>query len=165
MTIFTVHLPQAEGATAGVDRQDLVRAVFVPDGFSKRAFLFGPFWLLANGLWVAFLVWLVAIVVLSVVGADYLTTAAAYAILIAFEVFLGLEGNNLRRGKLAQRGYRLVDIVVGASTAEAERSFFVNWAAKTQDASPPSPAMRHPVTPPDTHGEVLGHFPLPEGRG
>jgi hypothetical protein len=165
MTIFTVHLPKAVYSETGADRPDLLaRAVFVPEKFSWGAFIFGPFWLLSHGLWLAFLVWLVAIIVLSVVAADFLTTGIAYTILLAIEFFLGLEGNILRRGKLARRGYRLVDVVIGASREEAERAFFAGWAGKEPNAPAPPP-LRSQVSPPDTHSEVLGHFPLPEGRG
>lgn len=164
MTIFTVHLPKAEHSETGADRSDLARAVLVPEGFSRSAFFFGPLWLLRHGLWLAVLVWLAAIIVLSVVAVDFLTTGAAYAIVFAIEFFLGIEGNNLRRGKLARHGYRLVDVVVEKSWEEAERAFFARWAEKEPDAPAPLPPSRSQVSPPDTHSEVLGHFPLPEGR-
>ena len=166
MSVFTVHLPKAEYSETGADRPDLLaRAAFVPERFSRGAFIFGPLWLLSHGLWLAFLVWLVAIIVLSVVAADFLTTGVAYAILFAIEFFLGLEGNDLRRGKLARRGYRFVDVVVGASGEEAERAFFARWTKKEPDAPAPPPPSRGQIPPPDTHSQVLGHFPLPEGRG
>ncbi len=165
MSVFTVHLPKAEYSDTGAGRSDLLaRAAFVPERFSWGAFIFGPLWLLIHGLWLACLVWLVAIVVLSVVAVDFLTTGVAYSILFAIEFFLGLEGNNLRRGKLTRRGYRFVDVAAGVPREEAERAFFARWAEKEPNA-PASPPSRGQVPPPDTHSEVLGHFPLPEGRG
>jgi hypothetical protein len=168
MTIFTVHLPKADYAELSSGRPDPARAVFVQEGFSRGAFVFGPLWLLSCGLWLAFLVWLVVIIALAVVAADFLTTAAAYLIFIAIELFLGLEGNNLRRGKLARRGYRLVEVVAGASREEAERQFFTHWAAQVQGPPGFSPSRGQTPShapPPDPHSDILGHFPLPEGRG
>jgi hypothetical protein len=164
MTIFTVHLPKAGYAEMGAGPQDPAGAVFVPEGFSRSALVFGPLWLLSCGLWFVFLAWLVAFVALAVAAAHVLTATSALLIFLAIEIFVGIEGNNLRRGKLAWRGYRLVDVVAGASQEDAERAFFARWAAQGLGTAAPPPS-RSSAPPPDVHGDVLGHFPLPEGRG
>src|SRR5277367_3695469 len=69
MSLFTVHLPKADYAELSSGRPDPARAVFVAEGFSRGAFIFGPLWLLSCGLWLAFLVWLVVIIALTVVAA------------------------------------------------------------------------------------------------
>jgi hypothetical protein len=164
MSLFTVHLPKAGYADMTAGPQDPAGAVFVPEGFSRNAFVFGPLWLLSCGLWLAFLVWLVVIIMLAVAAAHVLTIGAVYLIFLAIEIFVGVEGNNLRRGKLARRGYRLVDVVSGTSQEDAERAFFTRWAEQGlgMPAAPPSRSLAPPA---DVHSDILGHFPLPEGRG
>jgi hypothetical protein len=166
MAIFTVHLPRGEFPGTAPGMTELARAVFVPEGFSWRAFIFGPLWLLSRGLWLAFIVWLAAIVALSILAALYLTPTAAGVIFVAIELYLGLEGNALRRAKLKWRGYRCVDVVAGGQRDAAERTFFARFF--TAKASPPPPVQAPPRQPPgppaDPHGDVLGHFPVPGGR-
>ena len=76
-------------------------------------------------------------------------------------VWVGLEGNNLRRRKLAWRGFRQVATVLAASRIEAEHVFFDGWASELAPAAvpprTPAPPLR-PATP-----EVLGLFPEPDG--
>lgn len=169
MKTFTVHLPRNDyAASAEPEGTFLARAVFVREGFSWGAFLFGPLWLMFRGLWIAFIVWLVIVVALSAVSALYLTSQAQLLVSLAVSLFLGLEGNSLRRTELARRGYRFVDVITAASRDAAEQAFFTRWL-KERPASPPSPpplSPRGPIAPPrDPHSAVLGHFPLPEGGG
>ncbi len=166
MTVFTVHLPRlAHGGTAP-QQPDLVRAVFVPEKFSWGALIFGPLWLLSHGLWLAFFAWLVAMIALSIVSAIWLSGAAAFWIFVLVALFLGFEGNNLRRRRLAWHGYRLVDVVAGWPQDTAERTFFTRFLRESAAVPPPPPAP-HNIAPPtaDPHSDVLGHFPMPEGRG
>jgi Protein of unknown function (DUF2628) len=164
MTVFTVHLPRPLYSESGSEHSDLVRAVFVPEKFSWGAFIFGPLWLISRGLWIAFFLWLVAIVALSFAAAGWLSQGAAFWIFVLIELFLGFEGNNLRRRALAWRGYRLVDIVAGKPQDMAERTFFARWPQRNVTAPAPS-VPRNIVPPVDPHSDVLGHFPMPEGRG
>jgi len=162
MGIFTVHLPRQDYSRPAPDEAALAGAVFVPEGFSWRAFIFGPLWLIGRGLWLAFVVWLVVVIALSIVSALFLTSEAAFLIFFAIELFLGLEGNRLRRAELARRGYRLVEVIVADPQEAAERTFFRRWL-EPKPSPPPLPTRVAP--PSDPHSDVLGHFPLPEGRG
>jgi Protein of unknown function (DUF2628) len=170
MTIFTVHLPNSapdphydQTVATHADNSTLARAVFIPEGFSRGAFIFGPFWLLSRRLWLAFLVWVVLIIALAVL-ASFLTAGAAFWIFVAIEFLFGLEGNNLRRRKLERRGYRCVEIVAGAPQDGAERAFFSRWMGPEVAAVAP-PLLNRVQPPSDPHSEILGHFPLPGGRG
>jgi Protein of unknown function (DUF2628) len=170
MTIFTVHLPNSvaaarydQAAASGADDPALARAVFVPEGFSRGAFIFGPLWLLSRGLWLAFFVWVVLVLSLSILVAGFLTSFAAFWIFVAIEFLLGLEGNNLRRRKLERRGYRCVEVVTGTPQDAAERAFFSRWTAA--EVALPAPSLNRVLPASDSHSEVLGHFPLPGGRG
>jgi hypothetical protein len=170
MTTFTVHLPNA----AMVARYDqasapnsaglaLVHAIFVPERFSWAAFIFGPLWLLSCGLWLAFLAWIVLVAALLVLGGGFLSFSAAFWIFVAIEFFLGLEGNGMRRRKLERSGFHGVEVISGLSREEAEKTFFSRLAEREDGADAPPPARTLPGS--DPHGDVLGHFPLPGGRG
>lgn len=164
MPVYTVHLPtrglrDASGvANEPLPAAALVNAQFVPERFSRAAFFLGPIWLAWQGLWLEFLLWLVVFSLLAiqhVVGAG-----TSFLIGVVLEILLGLEANNLRRGRLARNGYRLVDVAAGATRDDAEHSFFRRYLESNapqvdKETPPPSP-------PPNTNTDVLGVFPLPE---
>ena len=177
MPVYTVHLPSrglrsetSDFALPGspVRRSEaaseaaLVDAVFVPEGFSRAAFFLGPFWLAWHRLWLELLLWLVVFTMLASASGIFITPFASFVIGVLLEVLLGLEANNLRRGRLARSAYRLVDVAAGATRDDAERNFF----RRHFETSPVLPELAKqsvpPPLPPAPHGEVLGLFPLPE---
>jgi hypothetical protein len=179
MPVYTVHLPirgetsrfalrgSAEPAPRSADsapsQAALVDAAFVPEGFSRAAFFLGPFWLAWHRLWLELLIWLVVFGLLASGELRVVGAGTSFMIAILLEVLLGLEGNNLRRGGLARRGYRLVDVAAGATRDDAERSFF----RRSIESGAPLPAQAAPNAlpppfPPHPQPEVLGVFPLPE---
>ena len=125
MLSYTIHEPP----TAAADKLDRAeQLLFVREGFSWSAALFGPFWLLGHQLWWALLGYLVVIVggyaVLAAVGlADQLF--GTFALLV--NALIGFEGDNLRRWQLARRGWQTVGVVTGRTALECERRFFENW--------------------------------------
>lgn len=178
MAVYTIYLPSfphetshrvlpRSAASASVDaaatQATLADAAFVPECFSRAAFFLGPLWLAWHRLWLALVVWLVAFSLLTDLGARYVGWGAAVGIGVLLQALLGLEGNNLRRGELVRRGYRLVDVAVGTKLDDAERSFYQR-RFETQPASPPAPGGTTPSPPfkPISHPEVIGLFPLPE---
>lgn len=122
---FTVHEPPHPPADR-VDRAD--RLVFVKDGFSFAALLFGPLWLLFNRMWLALLVYLLVATALGT-ALELLKVAPLWASLtgIALNLFVALEADSIRRWTLGRRGWQLIGTVVGRSTAECERRFFEAW--------------------------------------
>jgi hypothetical protein len=179
MPVYTVHLPsrglrsetwgfalpgEPAPRPATASEAALVEAVFVPEGFSRAAFFLGPFWLAWHRLWLELLVWLVVFGVLATL--PFIGPGTSFMIGVVLEVLLGLEANNLRRGKLARSAYRLVDVAAGATRDDAERSFY-RRTLETGDV-PPEPAKESarppplPPPPPNPQAEVLGLFPLPE---
>ena len=127
MAVYTVHEPPPRGASA----PDPERFVFVRDGFSFSALLFGPLWMLRHRMWLVLLGY-----VLLVGGLDWaLRQAQASALLTAsvnalFALLIGIEAATLRRFTLARRGFANIGIVVGDDLELAERRFFDAWIAK-----------------------------------
>ena len=81
--------------------------VLVPEGWSWRAFLFGPLWLVANQAWVPAL--LHAALLLLVTA---LVPAPARAVLLGtLAVLAGLLGRDLVRWSLDRRGYLLAHVI------------------------------------------------------
>lgn len=103
------------------------RLAFVKEGFSWAAALFAPVWLLVKRLWLAFVVYVVAVSAvafgLAALDAEHWTGFA----LIALHALLGFEADTLRRRKLERRGWRLVGTVTGPTLVDCERRFFDDW--------------------------------------
>ena len=129
--IFTVHAPsgarypvssaragEPAGLAAGLESTALESA---PSGFSWAAFLFGPLWLAAKGLWLRAAAVAAALFALGgAVGAGSLHPLAQTAAVLALAVYVGLEGREWARGRLMRRGRAIVDVAVAADALEAE---------------------------------------------
>ncbi len=108
MRVWTVHVPPPSAADADDGRRPARRGpVLVREGFSWGAFLFGPFWLLLRGLWLAALLWLVVAAAVAL-----LAPAATAAVLPALQFLLGCHARDLQRRALARRGYAQAHVVV-----------------------------------------------------
>ena len=150
MTIYSVHLPADGAASASVAE----KAHFERQGFSWRAFVFGPLWLLARGLWLAILAWcLLALLVGLAVGYDYLPAGAAGGLMLLAAIYIGFEGRSLADAAMERSGWRLVDVALGDRLVDAERGFFLRWPGETAPPPPPRPIG----PPPPAH--VIGLFP------
>jgi uncharacterized protein DUF2628 len=125
MLTFTVHEPP----NAPPDRVDRAESlVFIKDGFSWGAALFGPLWLLFNRLWWPLLAYLAAyggIEALRVMA--ILDRRWTGLCLLALNLLLAFEGDTLRRWALARRGWRLLGSANGRNRSECERRFFEAW--------------------------------------
>ena len=160
MSVYTVQAP-----TGMLGEPEPERAVFLREGFSWPAFVFGLLWLLWHRLWAIAALWLVAYGVLTWLAVWHFGLGTTLEIALALRILLGLEGNGLLRRKLAGRHYRLIDVVTAEAPEVAEHLFFIRRAPSPNDQpptlkSPPPPDLR-----PHTDTEVLGVFPLPEDRG
>ena len=161
MAVYTVFEPPARTGNAA-ERAE--RFVFVRDGFSWSAFLFGPLWLIARRLWLV-LVLYVALVALVYVGLRFAHVGAVGQALVGvlIALLLGVEAATLRRFTLARRGWRELGIVIGDDLESAERRFFDAWVAgqseRTLQSSSPATVLR----PPAARHDVIGLFPEPGG--
>ncbi len=131
------------------------RALFVRDGFSWRAFLFGPLWLLACGHLLMAIAWLAFCAGLGAATMTVLGEAAVGPVLFVASLWFGFEAEGLRRWALARRGWHMNDVVEGRRLAEAERRYFTDRLAEPlPPRATPAPAPFAPRTTP-----VLGLFP------
>jgi hypothetical protein len=162
MSSYTVHEPSLRAGAAAPEPE---RYVFVRDGFSFWAFLFGPLWMLRHRMWLVLLLYAVISVVLSLV----LAIAGAPGFIIGLVEFLiallvGLEAGTLRRFTLHRRGWKNVGVVTGEDREDAERRFFDAWLQSgARPAAPavsvPSPRAQPPHQPQTS--DVIGLFPEP----
>ena len=148
MAVYTVHVPASARG----------EAVFVPDVFSRAAFVLGPFWFAWRRVWRGLVLWLIALGALAAVAraASLPPDAVRFAVL-ALAALTGLEANNLRRAALERRGWACVDVASGATLEDAERSYFLRAAAPaTRAGAGPAPRAA-PAAP--VYDDVGGLFP------
>lgn len=117
MALYAIHL--RDNAP-----QSIAGAEFVCQAFSWKAFFFGPFWLLSNGLWAGLALWTAAYLLLAEAAITFISSWASASIALVLQVLLGLEASRLREAKLAAKGYRLVEIVAARASDEAEIAFY-----------------------------------------
>lgn len=150
------------------------RVVFLREKFSVWAFLLTPFWLLRYRLWLAFLVWLVVFIAISLIG-GWLGFGPLAGIAASFfpSLFFGMEAANLRGRKLIRKGYRDAGVVIAEDIETAERRFFERWqhAEPVRSDAPYAPAAAPPAFPETklavaaaSEQNVIGLFPTPGQR-
>lgn len=157
MARYTVHTP----ARPDLGDEVLERTVFVRDGWSWGAFLFGPFWLAWNRHWIT------GLIALLVMGGLFAGLAAlpvsegtkAGALLLLMLLW-GLEGPSLRRVALARAGFSEVGLVAGGNLDALEQRFFAEQASNAQippAEAPSTTTMPGSVT--SWGAPVIGLFP------
>src|SRR3954470_21252977 len=105
MSVYTVHAP----SPAGADLRATDKFVFIRDGFHFWAMIFGPFWLLANRLWLAFIGYIVLVGALEVgmlllrIGSD-----ARLLVMVSIALLMGAEAANIKRWSYSRRRWREV---------------------------------------------------------
>jgi hypothetical protein len=166
MSVYTVYEPPLRAHESAPDPE---RFVFVRDAFSVWAFVLAPLWMLRHRLWLAFVGYVIVVVVLSLglraMGASGTLANVATALV---SLLVGFEAGTLRRFALARRGWRNVGIVVGDDLESAERRFFDAWvnkplldnswanaAPRASSRAPGVPMVRRAST------DVIGLFPQP----
>jgi hypothetical protein len=160
MPIYTVHVPlRTADPVIRADRTALVR-----EGFNIWAFLFGPLFLLRHRAWASAAFWLVAVIAGTwICVALQLPGGSRALLLLLLQLFLGFEGNALRRRALDGRGYELAGVVAAAGREDAELRFLRDqMEAVPSRLEPASPALARsvPLRPaPAQTDEVIGLFP------
>src|SRR5262247_2257578 len=160
MPVYTVHEPPPKRYEAAGNPD---RFVFVRDGFSFWAFVFGPLWMLRHRMWLVLLGYIGVAVVLGLLFSLLGTTAGPrLAANFLLALLVGMEAATLRRFTLARRRWSNLGVIVADDLEAAERRFFDVWV-KSGGAAPHTtvePQSRQAAAAPD----VIGLFPQPGTR-
>jgi hypothetical protein len=149
MRLFAIHAPRAVEAVAGPEG-----ARAAGTGFSWAALVFGPLWLLARGLWLELLVYVVVeVAAFALVGLGALNPGAVVALAALGHLYLAVEGRALALAARERSGRPLVDLVYAGSALEAEKVYL----ERVLHPAPPAPRRGAPPAQPD----VIGLFPEP----
>jgi hypothetical protein len=159
MAVYTVHEPPLKGGAP----PEPERFVFVRDGFSFWALLFGPLWMLRHRMGLALLGYVAIVAVLSILLRVSGLAGVEPVVWTLLALLVGFEAGTLRRLTLRRRGFRNIGVVVGDDLELAERRFFDAWvrgssrdqAATRAEAAATFSAARLP----DPSSHVLGLFP------
>lgn len=113
------------------------KIVFLRDGFSTPAFLFGPFWLLWKRAWLPGATVIALMSLLPLVATLPGASPALPGVLgLALAAWLGFEGRQILAWSLRRRGYVESDLVVAENEEEAEDVYFARLAAGVTPAPP-----------------------------
>jgi len=143
------------------DRYDederIEKAVFVRDGFSWLAFLLPPLWLLANGMILVLIAFVVAAGAVVVAVENTLGAELASLASFATALWFGFEARALRRWSLHRRGWTMTAVVEGKHFPGAERRYVASRLEER--AAPPSSdpgSASPPPLPPSAGGPSRG---------
>jgi hypothetical protein len=148
MHTYTVHEP-SDGPADRLERGE--RLVFVRDGFSFTAAIFGPIWMIANQLWMALLIYLAVLIGLeAIVWAAGIAQQTESWLVLALHLLVGLESDAIRHWTLRRRGYAMIGSVSGHSRDECERRFIEPWLREQPYSAP------HSFSPPPVARDARG---------
>lgn len=157
MRLWTVFEPR-HPANAG-ERVD--NTLFIKDGFSWPGLFFSLPWLLIQRLWLGALIFVVLAVVAGLVGQRLpLSSDAGFLLGLLVNLWVGFEGNDMRRRKLLKKGYAQAGSVIAKTRMEAEEIFF---ASRTVPEEPAIAAPRRTLAPFAPGDDAIGFFPRPGG--
>jgi len=142
MAIYSVH-------NRGGGAPD--KTVFVREGFSSAAFVFGWMWALAHRMWVSAAV-LFTLNALLAAGSASLGVIVTAASGFAVNLIFGIIARDLQALALTRRGMGEVGLTEGQSLEEAELRYFHGVGARM---AAPAPTRGTPYVP---HADTLGLF-------
>jgi len=155
MPVFTVHAPRSYGTDV---RTSPDRIVFVRDGFSVWAFLFGPMWLIWRRLWLALVGYIaLQLAVEFTLRLIHATQDTRFFVMFMIALLMGLEASTLRRWTLTRRKWRQLDVVVARNREDAERRFFGRQPLVPAPTNSLHPMPRSSIVPYDE----AAFFPMP----
>lgn len=160
-TYVALAPPEADGRLRS--DTDVDRFVLVPDKFSVGAFAFSLIWFIYHRMWVFVLAYLAVTVVLEVVAVQLGGLAPAVMTFLV-SLYMGLEGQNLRRWSLERRGWRVIHHVLAHDETEAEARVLKHCFEPRNSpvpSQPTRPAM-NPIIPRIGTEQVVGLTLRPE---
>ena len=117
MKIYTVHNKPEDNS--------LENTIFIPEGFSWKAFVFNVLWLLYHRVWLASFFVATMLIVFSLAEKQGLLDTQKIAIIqLGFLVIVGYHANDWRRASLRRKGYTISDVVASDSNFRARQRYF-----------------------------------------
>ncbi|KJE33623.1 hypothetical protein UF64_17955 [Thalassospira sp. HJ] len=118
MKVYTVH-------THPGDADPMENAILIREGFNFWAFLLSGLWALYHRLWLGF-IGLVVVSLLCTFAVELFDGGPEmdFALALVTGIGFGLIANDLRRRKLAAKGWQMVDIIAGHDESDAEHRCF-----------------------------------------
>ncbi len=99
--------------------------IFIKEGYSLWAGLFGPFWLFMKAMWVEAGVMMGGLIfILTIFGLLGFHGSALFGALMFSNLVFGLFARDLVRRHYERKGYQLTDVVNGKSLDECECRYF-----------------------------------------
>jgi hypothetical protein len=149
MKLYAIHAPLGVETVAAAEGARAART-----GFSLAAFVFGPLWLLARGLWRPLLVYVVAAAAVIALGAfGWLRPGAVFWLIALGHLYVAFEGRGWVAEKRERAGRPTVDLIYAHNALEAERRYL----DRVLQPSAAFPRRGLPTGGPD----VIGLFPEP----
>ena len=139
MTTYTAYLPPKD---ASLYQDEEFR--LVPDTKATLALFFPPFWLVWHKLWLPLMVYFCVIVAIMLLAFASPGIAVSYLSILP-GLYLLLEGYELVRKNLENRGWQYAGIVEGENKEEAEIRFIVERGLELL-IEKPTPVTREPKT-------------------
>lgn len=125
MIAYTIHEP-AEPPADLAARADATE--FIKEGIAWWALFVPVLWLLYHRMWLELVGFIVVLLLVDLVLAlaGFGNAAAGWSTLV-LSLILALQANDLRRWRLARRGFRTVGAVTGKDRIECELKYFAAW--------------------------------------
>lgn len=143
MRVYTVHEP-GDPTADRIDRAEELR--FVKEGFSWSAAIFAPLWMLWRGLWLALLIYILAMVALGLLVNRFgLNDQVTTLISLAIHVLIGFEADTIERWTLSRKGWRMIGSVTGTSAIDCERRFLDMWLPEQPMLRPETLSSSHMI--------------------
>lgn len=130
MTTYTVYMPPQDNLVQSEENFRLI-----PDAKATAALFFPPFWLIWHKLWLPLMVYFCVIVAIMILAFASPGIAVSYLSILP-GLYLLLEGYELVRKNLENRGWQYAGIVEGENREEAEIRFIVNQSESFSEQKP-----------------------------
>jgi len=141
------------------------RFTFFREKFSLGAFLFGPLWMVWQGLWIVLIIYLVAVGFteygLYAFGIGWIVLTVVFGLIHSL---IGLEATALLRWTRVRSGWRDCGVVIADDLETAERRFFDSGAGLRPASGPVAAPAQGPTAQVGLSSpEIVGLFPEPGG--
>lgn len=121
MDTYTVHILYNQDGKA-LDMQ------YVPEGCSFWGVIFGPLWLMYNGLVRAMVLYgALVILIIQFDEAEITDPGISLLLLLILSICIGFFGRDSIRAKLTRSGYKFDDVVLASSEAEAQLKYVTKY--------------------------------------